>query len=769
MDIDPLNAVTFVDNADTDLSYGENVIWNKMLGYALILTAEGYPSVYYKDYSTDGGCYGLKPLIDNLIWIHENLAFGPKWTRWGGDPQVYVFERQGHPGLLVALNNDQWNSYRRTVQTSFGANVQLHEYTGKHPDVWTDGQGRATFTVPRNINGQSYLCFSRTGYGQTFSLNRRTTIQTFFGAADLDTLPAENDRAVEAGRIWCQQGTPIEAELKPDTTGWSTASKIIVDILDAQGNVLTSTPYTEHALHNRMKAIADHSGWVTLRVTGHTLPVERGTLRAYRNLHRHPGAYAMSFAITTRSYDNTRSGANLQEQILTPAAVGRRGMKRLFSLPLPGDARGCEAQPLIVPGVKLADGSTHDVVYVATMANQVFAFDANTGAQLWVVQLGTPIKSNPTIDDHPINDHWGILSTPVIDAQAGVMYACTWTSPDGSPNRGQHFLQAIRLRDGSAVHPPLSLEGTSYHPGHGLPVQQFRSAERKQRAALLLVNGTVFIGFGTVAESASTARGWLIAVDTTTFKVTAAWTSTSRGSGGGIWHSGGGPAADAQGYIYVVTGNGDFDAITDFAESIVKLRYTPPSGIGQGSLAVVDWWTPWTDDGRIGGNPQGEKATVPAPSNRRLVARLAAQGVRPMDMGSAWGDQDFGAGGPVLAPSADVVLAAGKDGILYTANMQNLGKTRPSDLDPGATARNYGKLKAPPIFYTYYPGPQLSPVPTTIASLNVLEAQRTHHLHGTPALWKSAAHGLVHFCWGENGNLRAWAAGKLWSVDVPRL
>jgi PQQ enzyme repeat len=465
----------------------------------------------------------------------------------------------------------------------------------------------------------------------------------------------------------------------------------------------------------------------------------------------------MSFAITTRSYDNTRSGANLQEQILTPAAVGTRGIKRLFSLALPGDARGCEAQPLIVPGVKLADGSTYDVVYVATMTNQVFAFDANTGAQLWVVQLGTPIKSNPTIDDHPINDHWGILSTPVIDTQAGVMYACTWTSPDGSPNRGQHFLHAIRLRDGSAVHPPLNLEGTSYHPGHGLPVQQFRSAERKQRAALLLVHGAVFVGFGTVAESASTARGWLIAVDTTTFKVTAAWTSTARGSGGGIWHSGGGPAADAQGYIYVVTGNGDFDAITDFAESIVKLRYSPPSGIGQGSIAVVDWWTPWTDDGRTGGSPEGEKATVPAPSNRRLVARLAAQGVQPMDMGSAWGDQDFGAGGPVLALSADVVLAAGKDGILYTANMQNLGKTRPSDLDPAATARNYGKLKAPPIFYTYYPGPQLSAVPTSIASLNVLEAQRTHHLHGTPVLWKSAAHGLVHFCWGENGNLRAWA------------
>jgi len=270
---DPLNAVTFVENADTDLSFGENVMWNKILGYALILTAEGYPAVYYKDYSTDPGCYGLKPLIDNLIWIHENLAFGPTWTRWGGDSQVYVFERQGYPGLLVVLNNDQWNSYQRTVQTSFGANVQLHEYTGKHQDIWTDGLGRATFTVPRNINGLSYLCFSRTGYGQAFSLNQRTTTQTFFGAADLDTGPAENDHAPEAGRIWCQRGTPIEAELKPDTTGWGTGSKIIVDILDGQGKVLTSAQYTEHSKHARMRMIADHSGWIVLRVTGHGLPV----------------------------------------------------------------------------------------------------------------------------------------------------------------------------------------------------------------------------------------------------------------------------------------------------------------------------------------------------------------------------------------------------------------------------------------------------------------------------------------------------------------
>jgi hypothetical protein len=464
----------------------------------------------------------------------------------------------------------------------------------------------------------------------------------------------------------------------------------------------------------------------------------------------------MTIAITTRSYDNARSGANVHETVLTPASVRSRGVKQLFTLPLPGDRRGTEAQPLIVPGVTLANHSIHDVVYIATMANQIFAFDANSGAKLWMVTLGTPINGTQAIDEHLVNDHWGILSTPVIDASAGVLYACAWTSPDGSVAKAQHFLHAISLRDGTPVHHALNLEGTSYDPGHGLPPQRFRSIERKQRAALLLVKGTVFIGFGTIQETATTARGWLIAVDTQSFQLAAAWTSTSRGSGGGIWHSGGGPAADNNGDIYVITGNGDFDGVTDFGESIIKLRFTHASPGHPASLSVADWWTPWTDDGRVGKNPRGEGHQVHA-SNFRPVAHLAALGVKAEDMGGAWGDQDFGSGGPVLDLATNTVLAAGKDGILYTAHLQSLGKTQPGDLSPASAAHNYSKLKTSPIFYTYFPGPQLSPAPSSPAALNVLEFQRTHHLHGNPVLWQSGAHGAMHFCWGENGNLRAWS------------
>ncbi len=270
--VNPMNAITFVDNPDTDLSDGENVIWNKLLGYALILTAEGYPSVYYKDYSPDPGCYGLKPAIDNLIWIHENLAFGSTATRWGNDAQTYVFERQGYPGLLVGLNNDQGSSHTRTVQTSFGPNVQLHDYTGHHADVWTNGQGMATITIPRNDNGKSYVCFSRVGYSQGFALQRRTTTQTFFGAADLDTGPAENDREVQVGRVWCQANTHIEVSFKPNTAYWSAQAQIVLEILDARAHALATQTYRAHHAGNTVKAAIQQSGWHTLRILGQGLP-----------------------------------------------------------------------------------------------------------------------------------------------------------------------------------------------------------------------------------------------------------------------------------------------------------------------------------------------------------------------------------------------------------------------------------------------------------------------------------------------------------------
>ncbi|HEU0155774.1 MAG TPA: hypothetical protein VFQ82_06855, partial [Stellaceae bacterium] len=455
----------------------------------------------------------------------------------------------------------------------------------------------------------------------------------------------------------------------------------------------------------------------------------------------------MSVSVLTRAYSNTRDGANTAETVLTAAAVKSRGIRRLFSLALPGDARGAEAQPLIVPSVRLSGGATRDLVLIATMANKVFAFDANDGTPIWETSLGTPITGSRDIDAHLVNDHWGVLSTPVVDAAAGIIYACAWASPDGSVANARHSLHALAIGDGRAAHPSLDLEGAVYDPGHGLPIQRFASAARKQRASLLLVDGTVFIAFGSVKETSRDSRGWIIACDTRAWRVAAAWAAAARGFGGGIWQAGSGVAADAEGHLYCMTGNGTFDAETDWAECFLKLRYTPPAATRPGALAVVDWWTPWTDRQRAGPEPVAAMPEIAHPTNLRRYALAAAA-----DMG--WDDMDLGSGGPVLVADRGLVAGAGKDGILFVLKTGDMGKTRPADL--AAAAGNYAKLAAPAIWFTFYPGPQPSPMPGDVRQLNQLFFGRTHHQHGAPVYWNSTEHGPMLFCWGENGNLRAW-------------
>jgi alpha-amylase len=255
---------TFVDNPDTDTSPGQQIISNKGLAYAFLLSMPGYPFVYGKDYfpsSVWPGAYGLQPLIDNLIWIHENLAFGNAVTQFLDD-KVIVLNRTGSPGLLTALNFDTWNHRTITCPTSFGPHVQLHDYTGRHPDIWTDAGGRATFTIPNNgfNRGQSFLCFSRTGYGQPFSLNGRSTTQVFFGASDLDIPPAKPGATETVARIDCAAHTAVAMEFHPEVEG---SYKILA--LDAQ-NKHMPVKLEGSGKNYRASATVPASGWLTLQV-----------------------------------------------------------------------------------------------------------------------------------------------------------------------------------------------------------------------------------------------------------------------------------------------------------------------------------------------------------------------------------------------------------------------------------------------------------------------------------------------------------------------
>ena len=268
----PQKAVTFVENHDTDLFPKDRIVFNKILAYAYILTSEGYPCVYYRDYSTDACCYGLKPQIDNLIWIHENLAQGATQERWK-DFDVFAFERLGGPRLLVGLNNDPQSSHRITVVTGFGPHALLHDYTGHAESVVTDGTGSVTIDIPPNNNGTGFVCYSRDGLGGGFIVDSQTVRPDFEGAPDLDILPALSGKTVTAGRIWSGANRAITARLIADTKNWTEATRIRLDLLSPDGALqeafdlsLSSSPDAT------LQTTSGLAGFYTLKLTTSNTP-----------------------------------------------------------------------------------------------------------------------------------------------------------------------------------------------------------------------------------------------------------------------------------------------------------------------------------------------------------------------------------------------------------------------------------------------------------------------------------------------------------------
>ena len=469
----------------------------------------------------------------------------------------------------------------------------------------------------------------------------------------------------------------------------------------------------------------------------------------------------------TRSADNSRSGWNPHEKQLTQASIATKGLVRATIIPVIGDARGMEAQPLILPNVKTALG-TRDVMVLPSMADVVRGVDAHDGSGIWQVTLGKPITGSQAIDLHNINQFWGCLSTGVIDPDTQRLYQVCWVSPDnsGKPETAQYFMFVLNMADGSQVVPRVPLEGQSFEKGM-----------RKQRSALVEtnVNGvkTVFGCAGTVQETAAGASGYCFAFDVASNTVSA-MQALSAGEGAGVWMAGQGAAADAQGFLYVTTGNGDFDGTSQWGESFLKLKYTPPSGDKAAALQVVDHWTPWTDFARIGQKPEpsmrpsgvsassealmqaGESALKNARKEVNLNDRgkLAVLFFPEMAHGSIWADEDFGSAGPACIFSIGVCVASGKDGLAYPVKTANLGGTTPADLaNPKA---NCAKLAGPPVWLTMSPGP-VDPCPTDPKTLNFFPWGDTAHLHMTPVqFFDPVLNSRVIFAWGENSQLHKW-------------
>jgi len=454
--------------------------------------------------------------------------------------------------------------------------------------------------------------------------------------------------------------------------------------------------------------------------------------------------------VVMRSYDAARSGANENEATLTPRKVGSNLLFKKFSLDFahrPGinDDPFLEAQPLYVAGLTMSDGNRHDAVYICTMANNVWAFDANTARPIWgPTNLGKPIKPGPDPNNPPpaneidrwgINGLWGILSTPALDPQAGRMYVVCWTSPDESLANAVHELHAIDIKSGKDVGKVQIEASAAGQALPGKPVPKFISSKQKQRASLLLLKvgapakSTVFIGFGMTHEEKDPTHGWLLAYDAEKLQQTAAWCTTPGGTGCGIWQGGQGPCADENGDVYVMTGNygvldqnGDTELPTpaDLPESFVKLHYTPPAGGSAGKLEPVAWFTPFRDHDR----PSNDGSNDPHLDDFQ--------------------DYDLGSAGPLFLTGLNLVIGAGKDGVLYVL---------PQDTAAFGKGSDFSRLKQPPTFFTYFPGFGIDA--SVVANLNILRDGKTHHQHCSPAFWAGST-GPMLFNWGENECLRAW-------------
>lgn len=262
--IDPIRAVTFVENHDTDRDHP--IRERKHLAYAYILTTEGYPAVFWKDYFD----YGMRDFIDNLVWIHENLAGGRTESRWVDD-DVFAFERTGGPRLLVALNDNMVSTRTIRVATGFGGGVLLQDYSGQQPQVRTDADGSVTIRVAPN----SYIAYSRAGMKrQPAERAGRDVTQEFAGAPDLDVPPADHQRFVRVGRVYVAGGTDLKWEAFVNRKGWGPRTAVDLVVRDENGQIKARQHVTAATAIATEQVGVKSEGWYSFDIRSSNTPAE---------------------------------------------------------------------------------------------------------------------------------------------------------------------------------------------------------------------------------------------------------------------------------------------------------------------------------------------------------------------------------------------------------------------------------------------------------------------------------------------------------------
>jgi len=353
--------------------------------------------------------------------------------------------------------------------------------------------------------------------------------------------------------------------------------------------------------------------------------------------------------VTTFHNDNLRTGQDLSETYLTPQNVSATTFGKLGFLAVDGKV---DAQPLYLGGVQVSGKGTHNVLYVVTEHDSVYAFDADTQALLWQTSL---LGAGETSSDdrqcaEAVTPEIGITGTPVIDRTRGpdgLMYLVAATEDSSG---GDHFrLHALDVASGVEM-----LDGPTeilaQYPGLGSNTNGtsviFDPAQYLERAALLMANGVVFTAWASHCD-VQPYTAWVLGYDAITLQQVGVLNLTPNGSEGGIWMAGDGPAADDSGNIYLLDGNGTFDtaldangnpSLRDFGNAFVKISPT--------AFAVTDYFAPYN--------------TVE----------------------QSFGDYDLGSGGVLLFPDVvddagktwHLAVGSGKTGYIYLVDRDNMGK-----------------------------------------------------------------------------------------------
>jgi len=352
--------------------------------------------------------------------------------------------------------------------------------------------------------------------------------------------------------------------------------------------------------------------------------------------------------VATSQYDNARTGATLNEKVLTPQNVNAKQFGKLGAFKVDGPVN---AQPLFVSSVEIPNKGTHDLLFVATEHDSVYAFDANRPADppLWKVSFldkagGVTVPSEDDVQCPFIRPEVGITSTPVIDLNTGTLYVLARTKIGHRVSTDEYFqhLHALAITTGAEKFggPKLisaSVSGKGAGASNGRV--NFDPLRENPRASLLLDRGVLYLTWASSCD-VDPYHGWVMAYDPHTLAQSAVLNVTPDGSEGGIWASDTGPAADADGNIYVPTGNGTFDAGSggrDYGDSVLKLA------LDGSSLAIRDYFTPH-DQARI-----------------------------------SEGDADVGSSGPLLMPDQPgahrhLLLQPTKDSTVYVIDRDRMGR-----------------------------------------------------------------------------------------------